>query len=199
MQDAPDIVQGKSRVRPGRHRLQSLLPDVHQLPALLLHRRLRHLGRRGGHHADALPLLGRRERPPDGHHLRPDQHPLGQVPPLPRLDLDPHRRGRRGDVLHARPERQGQDRLRLHHLHADDDGLHRHQHPLLGADGRALARTPRNAPACRPTASCWRSSARSWCRGSRCRWSGSSAAATRRRASRSPWPSTASWRRSSST
>ena len=67
-------------------------------------------------------------------------HALGQVSSLPALVCRSLRHHQRADFYHPRVQPEWKADLRLHHAVPDDDGLLRNQYPVLGVDGRHLAR-----------------------------------------------------------
>ena len=160
---APDAPQLKSMERlpfktvagygAGDFALQPGVQSEHRVPAVLLHRRRRHLRRRGRHHVPGRATVGRLRRPARRPAGRPDHDPVGQVPAVHHVRRDPAavhelRRVPRADQLRRRHEAH----LRLRHLRDPGSDLLAGQHPLrlpglgghpVGARARQAGRRPR--------------------------------------------------------
>ncbi len=133
----------KDRLRDGRHRDQLLLPVDDPLPDPFLHGHGGALG--GGGRLDVPGPAARRRglRPGDRRPLRPDAHPLGQLPSLGALDRRPLRRDLLAGLRHARRRTPGEAHLRLPDLHPGHDALFGQQHALFRAHGGDDARCQR--------------------------------------------------------
>ena len=146
-------VQDGGRLRCRRLRLQSRVQPEHGLPALLLHRRRRHLRRRGRHHVPGRAAVGRVRRPARRPAGGPHHDPVGQVPAV-------HHVRRRAAAVHELPGLPRPDQLRpgheadlrLRHLRDPGADLLAGQHPLrlaglgdhpVGARARQAGRRPR--------------------------------------------------------